>query len=441
MNKIRKNILTLLVLIVSIIFTSCNQINESFTLSETEAPNNKASSSEINVNSDAAVTQKTEESISVTTHQETEQPITETTTQETEESTTSQTTQKVAEVNNATTTTSSNLSDTASGIADTEKIEETANADVVENVEENATKQIVISFLGDCTLASQKGEEKKGNMINYLNTQDTSYFFEKCMSIIGNDDFTIANCENVFSDDNTEAIYKDYSPAFWFRSSTKNAAVYADSSIDAVSIANNHTNDYGSGGYSETKSALENVNVLWGDVDNPIILEKDGISIGIICCKFWGSYNEKSIIKQIEELSETTTLQIVFFHGGTEKIHTPEEWKVEGCRRFVDAGADLVIGGHPHVLQPYEEYNGTSIIYSIGNFCYGGNRSPENRTVIYQQIFTFDGSNNLIKSEENIIPFYVFTGSTNNWQPAPIEDEEEKEKVFDFLYGRSDSLF
>lgn len=318
---------------------------------------------------------------------------------------------------------------------------ETSNAETTAVQETNIPKQITISFLGDCTLASQKGQEETGNMINYLNTKDTSYFFEKCMDIIDNDDFTIANCENVFSDNNTQGIYKDYSPAFWFRSSTKNAAVFADNSIDAVSIANNHTNDYGTGGYDETKNALENVNVLWGDVENPIILEKDGISIGIICCKFWSSYYEDSIIQQIKELSQKTTIQIVFFHGGTEKIHTPEQWKVTGCRKFVDAGADLVIGGHPHVLQPYEEYNGVSIIYSIGNFCYGGNRLPENRTVIYQQIFTFDGSNNLINSEENIIPFYVFTGSTNNWQPAPIENKEEKENVLNFLYGKNDSLF
>ena len=424
MKKMRKNLLTLL--LMSIIFTGCTHIDNSPATTEANISNRNITSSQTSTESSSLPT--------TTSQTSTQEAITQTS----DESTNTETmtaTSSSSDIEDIVTTDS-----TSSNIENIDTTEETT-ADIEEDIEENATKQIVISFLGDCTLASQKGEEKKGNMINYLNTMDTSYFFEKCMSIIGNDDFTIANCENVFSDDNTEAIYKDYSPAFWFRSSTKNAAVYADSSIDAVSIANNHTNDYGSGGYSETKSALENVNVLWGDIENPIILEKDGISIGIICCKFWGSYNEKSIIKQIEELSETTTLQIVFFHGGTEKIHTPEEWKVEGCRKFVDAGADLVIGGHPHVLQPYEEYNGTSIIYSIGNFCYGGNRSPENRTVIYQQIFTFDGSNNLIESEENIIPFYVFTGSTNNWQPAPIEDEKEKEKVFDFLYGRSDSLF
>ncbi len=406
MKKMRKNLLTSLALTISVILAGCTRVDESYT-AETNISINNAVYSQTEV----SPTLKTDEITNLPSEIETSIDITNSVTSKVETSV-----------------------DTTSNI--TTEVTTTAPIEEIDT-----TKQITISFLGDCTLASQKGQEQTGNMINYLNTKDTSYFFEKCMDIIGNDDFTIANCENVFSDNNIKSIYKDYSPAFWFRSSTKNAAVFADNSIDAVSIANNHTGDYGTGGYDETKSALENVNVLWGDVENPIILEKDGISIGIICCKFWSSYYEDSIIQQIKELSKKTTIQIVFFHGGTEKVHTPEEWKVSGCRKFVDAGADLVIGGHPHVLQPYEEYNGVSIIYSIGNFCYGGNRSPENRTVIYQQTFTFDGSNNLIQSEENIIPFYVYTGSTNNWQPAPIENEEEKEKVLDFLYGKSDNLF
>lgn len=338
-------------------------------------------------------------------------------------------------------TTAETVVTTTNSILTSEVVTESMTESLTETSTVNTPKQITISFLGDCTLASQKGQEQEGNMINYLNTKETSYFFEKCMDIIGNDDFTIANCENVFSDIATTEIAKDHNPAFWFRSSTKNAAVFADNSIDAVSISNNHSNDYGSNGYTETKTALENVNVLWGDAENPIILEKDDISIGIICCKFWSSYNVDSIVQQINELSEKTSIQIVFFHGGTEKVHEPETWKIDGCRKFVDAGADLVVGGHPHVLQPYEEYNGVSIIYSIGNFCYGGHRTPENRTMIYQQTFTLDNDNVIIESEENIIPFYVYTGTTNNWQPAPIENEDESNKVLDFVYGKSDSLF
>ena len=66
----------------------------------------------------------------------------------------------------------------------------------------------------------------------------------------------------------------------------------------------------------------------------------------------------------------------MYFHGGTEKEHVPDDWLVELCHKYADMGVDLIVGSHPHVLRPMEEYNGVDIIYSLGNFCYGGNRLP-----------------------------------------------------------------
>lgn len=130
----------------------------------------------------------------------------------------------------------------------------------------------------------------------------------------------------------------------------------------------------------------------------------------------------------------------MFFHGGKERIHTPEEWKINATRKLIDNGADLVIGSHPHVLQPREIYKGKEIIYSLGNFCYGGNRNPENRTIIYQMNLTIDTKTYELKKEEsNIIPCYVYTTKTNNYQPAPIEDETIKNKVLNFMNGKEDS--
>lgn len=310
-----------------------------------------------------------------------------------------------------------------------------------ETIQKEEVKTIKISFLGDCTIATNKNQKYKNSMENCLQTYPSTYFFEKCAPYITEDDFTIANCENVFTPEGTKAIGKNHSPAFWFRTDPMHANVFSSSSIDAVSIANNHTNDYGAIGYENTKKALTDVGVQYGEDNSPIILEKDGIKIAIICVTFWNEWYVNQITQQIQQASETTDLQIVFFHGGKEGKHSPEKWKIQGCRKFVDVGADLVVGGHPHVLQPYEEYNGVSIIYSIGNFCFGGNRSPENRTIIYQQTFEINEEKKLINSKENIIPFYVFTGTTNNWQPAPIEDEQQKQKVLEFVYQRSNSLF
>ena len=122
----------------------------------------------------------------------------------------------------------------------------------------------------------------------------------------------------------------------------------------------------------------------------------------------------------------------------------PEEWKINACHNIADNGADLILGDHPHVLQPMEEYNGVSIVYSLGNFCFGGNMHPENRTIIFNQTLsiTKDKNNNTFNINGitiDITPCYVYTGEINNWQPAIIDDEEAAAKVLDFMNQITDS--
>lgn len=299
------------------------------------------------------------------------------------------------------------------------------------------TKNITISFLGDCILATYCGMKNQGSFNYMAEKVPSSYFFEKAMPIIGSDNFTIANCENVFTDSPLTEIKKDYSPAFWFKNNTKYAKILSDNSIDAVTIANNHLNDYGKQGYDDTIKALEDANVKWTD-GNPVILEKNGIRIAVIGITFWGGLD--NTINQLKALENKVDASIVFFHAGEEKVHIPEQEKVNTCYKLIDNGADLVIGAHPHVLQPFEEYKGKHIVYSLGNFCYGGNNYPENRTIIFQETFTFNDNSTLISQKENIIPFYVYTGKINNYQPTPIEDEKIKDNVLNFMYRKTDTL-
>lgn len=101
----------------------------------------------------------------------------------------------------------------------------------------------------------------------------------------------------------------------------------------------------------------------------------------------------------------------------------------------MDAGADLVLGNHPHVLQPREIYKDREILYSLGNFCYGGSRYPQNRTLIYQLTLTVrDGA--LVSAASELIPCYVYTGKVNNYCPALITDEAQCQRVLDFMDGK-----
>ncbi len=299
---------------------------------------------------------------------------------------------------------------------------------------------ITLTFLGDMILANQKDIDPKGRFNEYAEKYPADYFLEKVKHILSADDFTLANLENVLSDRELTPREKDHDPAFWFKSNASNINILTAGSIEGVLLSNNHIMDYGSEGFNDTVNTVTNAGIKFGDDENIIRLEKNGFKIAVICTGLWGDYNVKNALRLLNSAKADSDYQIVFFHGGTEKLHAPEQFKIDAAHSFVDNGADLVIGGHPHVLQPREIYNGVEIIYSVGNFCYGGALLPENRTVIYQQTLTVNTVSLAVENKSsNIIPCYVYTGRINNYQPAPIDDTSVKQQVLDFMDGKADS--
>lgn len=295
-------------------------------------------------------------------------------------------------------------------------------------------QEIKLTFLGDCILASNAGDARTDSFAATALKQPSSYFFDKAVPFYNDSDLVIANSEFVMSDNDLTKTQKD-GEAFWFKASSNTAQILKKGGIDLVTIGNNHTSDYGEQGYEDTKAALDTYGIKWGDLDNPVYINKNGITFGIICTKMFSTNYDPLITPVVEEVVANSDYQIMYFHGGEENQHTPEDWLVDMCHKYADMGIDLIVGSHPHVLRPMEEYNGTDIIYSLGNFCYGGNRQPENRTVILNETLVFDEDGNFISQDEEFIPFYVHGGRINNWQPTPVNDEVEKSKTLAFMYG------
>jgi poly-gamma-glutamate synthesis protein (capsule biosynthesis protein) len=299
---------------------------------------------------------------------------------------------------------------------------------------------IVLSFVGDCMLASNHDKTTSGSFNEYVNQNSPEYFLEKVRSIFEADDFTIVNLENVFTDEDLNETAKNHDPAYWYKSKTSNVNILTCSSVEGVSLANNHTYDYGTKGQNDTIQTVTDSGLQYGLNSQIMYFEKEGFTVAVICSGLWGEWQANDIVKLIKTAEEKSDYQIVFYHGGKEKVHEPDEWKVRASHKLVDNGADLVIGNHPHVLQPREVYDGVEIIYSLGNFCYGGSRRPENRTMVYQMKLTIDKETlDLCVCESTMIPCYVYTNTYNNYQPAPIEDEEEIQKVLDYMNGLADS--
>lgn len=301
--------------------------------------------------------------------------------------------------------------------------------------------KITLSFAGDMIITAYDGQPGKGRFDDYLKANSYDYFLSKVAHIFENDDFTISNLENVLSDrkDLTPKV-KDYSPAFWFKAESDRIKILSESGIDGVTLNNNHTRDYGEQGYQDTVKAVQNSGMQYGSNGQIMYFEKRGFKIAVVCVGLWALSSANAALPYLNTAKANSDYQIIMFHGGTEKIHSPEEWKRQAARKLVDNGADLVVGSHPHVLQPREVYKGVEIVYSLGNFCYGGSRYPENRTVIYQMTLDINKDKQLTKSTSNIIPCYVHTGgSTSNFQPAIVEDEAVKKQILQFMNGEIDS--
>lgn len=296
---------------------------------------------------------------------------------------------------------------------------------------------VTFTFLGDCILASDHGDTREDSFEACAKRYSSDYFFEKAVPYYEDSDFVVANSEFVMSDSDLAKVTKE-EPAFWFKAPADRTELLKAGRINIVTLANNHTEDYDKRGYEDTISSLESAGISWGDLENPVYVKKNGITFGILCTKLFSTNYEPLVTPAVEEIVQNSDIQIMYFHGGEEGSHVPESWLKELCHKYADMGIDLIVGSHPHVLRPMEEYNGTDIVYSLGNFCYGANRTPENRTVMLTETFTFDEDGNFISSDECFIPFYVYTGSHNNWQPAPIEDPDEYSKVLSFMYGSND---
>lgn len=293
---------------------------------------------------------------------------------------------------------------------------------------------VTLSFAGDVIFTDV------GSFANHVQTKGYDYFFEKVRPIFEQDDFTVINLENVFTDRDLEPVEKDYTPAFWFKAPTSSIEILSNSGVDGALISNNHIMDYGQEGYNDTVATMTKAGLQYGNEGRIMYFEKNGFTVAVICSGMWSEYHTTRIIRLIKEAEEQSDYQVVFYHGGDGKIHAPEEWKRNATHKLVDNGADLVLGSHPHVLQPREVYNGVDILYSIGNFCYAANSRPENRTVIYQMELTVDKDGQLKESRSTIIPCYVHTGEVNNYQPAVVDDNEEiKNKILDFMDGKIES--
>ena len=284
--------------------------------------------------------------------------------------------------------------------------------------------EVTITAVGDCTLGDDVNFNPSNSFSTVYSMYGYTWFFQNVKSILEADDITFANFEGVLTTSDAREI-KEYA----FKGDPQYTSILKDGSIETVTLANNHSSDYGAQSLEDTKQYLTEAGIDYCIGDEIIYRDVKGVRAALI-----GIYVLDSGIEKKSQVERTVTaakqngadLIVVGFHWGSEKSNYPDEVQQSLAHTAIDCGADLVVGHHPHVLQGIEQYQGKYIVYSLGNFCCGGNSAPtDTDTMIFQQTFSVNKDGEVTDSRINIIPCSITSQSGwNSYQPTPQEGAE-----------------
>ncbi len=243
-----------------------------------------------------------------------------------------------------------------------------------------------LSFVGDCTLTSFNGGTDYRNKMG----EDYSYPFKNTVQYFNGDDFTLANLECTFSD---RALYPGGDRTFTFRCPTSYVNILLEGSVEYVNTANNHFDDFGQNGIDDTFATLNAAGIPYGEKgESEIYVTESGLKIGLYCEPYNNNIKnteqiKNSTVEAVKNLKSMGAEYIIcVYHWGNEGKYTVFDSQSIPAHAAIDAGANLVYGSHPHVLQPIEEYNGGIIMYSLGNWSFGGNTHPSDPDTAFVQV-------------------------------------------------------
>lgn len=321
---------------------------------------------------------------------------------------------------------------------DADELEVKEEIEIEENIVE-LKPEIKISLVGDMLF--------DGHIRNHIAEYGYSYPWTYVKEYFQNDDITIGNLETSITRGGSPWPNKQFN----FRSDPENIAAMKKAGMDIVSLANNHTLDYGYEGLEDTLNYLKEGNLSSvgagmnkKEAMDPVIIKKDNIKIGILGFSrvvphvgWWataerpgllGAYDSQlpEALELIEKVREEVDILISLVHWGSELHEEARDIDVVAARRMIDSGVDVIVGHHPHVVQGIEIYEGKPIFYSLGNFIFTSRSELTRNTMIAQ--LDFKGKE---LEKIDIIPFEIV-----NSRPESV-NEEMRVKKLDYLRGLS----
>ena len=292
---------------------------------------------------------------------------------------------------------------------------------------------VTLSFVGDCSIGDSiqyKASETSYHTV--IDQQGYAWPFSLVKQYLEADDLTVANLEVVLT---KRTRHTD--KMFNLTADPDHVQILTEGSVEMVNTVNNHCMDFENGGYVDTLNTLEEAGILhFGTVyptspdghDDLGVVDVGDIRFGFVGFTYPQDSDQKRIASRIQTLrDQDCDIVIVSLHWGRETFMTPEPWQVAYAKQVIAAGADMIWGHHPHVIQPIQFYQGKPILFSTGNFTFGTMSKVDPSTGIFQ--LTFERANGSVELKEmRVIPCQTQGGP--DYRPYELTDPAERRAVF-----------
>lgn len=303
--------------------------------------------------------------------------------------------------------------------------------------EETWPKTFTITMAGDTTLGSTDDLRKRDDCFERVaEEKGYGWFFSGLSDLFATDDMTLINFEGTL----TEATQKK-EKKFNFKGPAEYTDILTLGSVEAVTVANNHTLDYGTEGREDTIANLQNAGITVSGNGQLGVFEKNGVKVGMTGYCFPYSNGKKDITADVKALREMgCQIVIASFHWGSEyrEDFTGEQRSIG--RAAIKAGADIVVGHHPHIVQGIESYEDSYILYSVGNLVFGGNVDPDDRDAYAARVTFTVYEDHADAPELTLVPLRLTALSKGTDYRPVLAEGEEAERILKRILKRSSKM-
>ncbi len=319
--------------------------------------------------------------------------------------------------------------------SDTDKAKSNSDSSDSDSKTTSVSGPTSIIFTGDVNL-------NQPILSNYDSSGLNGVLSSDLQNILKSADILIINNEFSFSTRGEAMAGKEYT----FRVPPSYVSILTEMGVDVAGVANNHALDYGKDAYTDTLSTLHSAGIStvgggnsYNEAAAPAVLNKNGETFAILASSrvipsgSWNidnstpgmltTYDPNELIAKIKKAKASYNHVLVEVHWGKEYADHPEDYQVDFAHKYIDAGADAVIGMHPHVLQGIEFYKGKLIFYSLGNFMFFKNTNP--LAAVKLNISGDSISCHIIPAYANNSKTYLAQGAVGSQESSASSDQAE----------------